>query len=76
MGELKKKKKMENVKSNINMNTKFTAVSAIMKQRGKKRHSQRGSMVKWTQGLNGNEQDEGGVGGRDERHICPLLFRV
>lgn len=32
-------------------------------------------MIKWTQELNGNERDDR-EGGGDERHICPLLFRV
>lgn len=42
---------------------------------GQRGHSRGGSMIGWTQGLNGNERDEK-EGGGDERHICPLLFRA
>lgn len=39
-----------------------------------KGHSEGGSMIEWTQGLNGNEIDE--REGEGMSHICPLLFRV
>lgn len=46
-----------------------SCVSNHEAQREKEGHSQGGSMIKWTQGLNGNERDEREGGGDEGAHL-------